>query len=124
MDTVTEDRMAIALAKQGGIGILHRFLSVAEQVEQVRRVKRAEAFIIDDPYRIAEDATVSQLLDKTREMGVHSMLVVNPQGKLRCVGPWLLRVEWVDAHVRAAASSRDVTCVLPRCNPTRGYASS
>lgn len=47
MDTVTEDKMAIAMAKNGGIGILHRFLSVTEQVEQVRRVKRAEAFIIE-----------------------------------------------------------------------------
>jgi IMP dehydrogenase len=82
MDTVTEDRMAMEMAKNGGIGILHRFSSLAEQVEQVRRVKRAEAFIIDDPYRIGENETVSTLQARTRELGVRSMLVVDGSERL------------------------------------------
>ena len=53
MDTVTESEMAIAMARAGGIGIVHRFLSVEEQVAEVARVKRAEALVIADPHTIA-----------------------------------------------------------------------
>src|SRR3989339_854897 len=58
MDTVTESEMAIALARLGGIGIIHRFMTIEENVEEVRRVKRAQNFIIDDPYTIGPDKTV------------------------------------------------------------------
>ena len=53
MDTVTEWRMAIAMAQAGGIGIIHRFLTIEEQAEQVRKVKRAESHVIEHPYTIA-----------------------------------------------------------------------
>ncbi len=82
MDSVTEDKMAIAMAKAGGIGFLHRYLSVEEQVAQVRRVKRAEAFIISDPYTINRTATVGQLRALTRERGVKSTLVIEADGTL------------------------------------------
>ncbi len=52
MDTVTEGRMAIAMAQAGGIGIIHRFMPVEKQVEEVRRVKRAESFIVEQPATI------------------------------------------------------------------------
>ena len=52
MDTVTEARMAIAMAQAGGIGIIHRFMTIKQQVWQVEKVKRAEAFVVEDPYTI------------------------------------------------------------------------
>ena len=67
MDTVTEAQMAIAMAQIGGIGILHRFMTPQQQAQQVQRVKRAEAFQVDQPYRIAEDAPIAraqQLMDR------------------------------------------------------------
>jgi IMP dehydrogenase len=61
MDTVTEARMAIAMARLGGIGVLHRNMSVAEQAEKVDRVKRSESGMIHDPLTVGPDATVAEL---------------------------------------------------------------
>ncbi|MCU0283101.1 MAG: IMP dehydrogenase [Candidatus Nanopelagicales bacterium] len=61
MDTVTEARMAIAMARQGGIGVLHRNLSIAEQAEQADTVKRSESGMIHDPVTVGPDATVAEL---------------------------------------------------------------
>ncbi len=55
MDTVTEAAMAIAMAQAGGIGILHRFMSVERQAEMVRKVKRAESFVVEHPITIQPD---------------------------------------------------------------------
>src|SRR5512146_173579 len=49
MDTVTESDMAIAMAREGGIGIIHRFMPIEEQVRQIKRVKKSESFIVDSP---------------------------------------------------------------------------
>ncbi|HQY34617.1 IMP dehydrogenase [Actinotalea sp.] len=61
MDTVTESRMAIAMARQGGVGILHRNLSIADQAQQVTVVKRSESGMISDPVTISPDATLAEL---------------------------------------------------------------
>src|SRR5690606_13370728 len=61
MDTVTEARMAIAMARQGGIGILHRNLSIDDQAHQVDIVKRSESGMITDPLTIGPDATLAEL---------------------------------------------------------------
>ena len=69
MDTVTEARMAIAMARAGGIGILHRFMSIEAQVREVKTVKRAQGFIIEHPYNIGPDATIEQaraLMDRLK----------------------------------------------------------
>jgi IMP dehydrogenase len=76
MDTVTESAMAIAMAREGGIGIIHRFLTVQEEVEEVLKVKRSASVIIEKPYTIAPDQTVKQAITYMREKGVSGLLVV------------------------------------------------
>lgn len=83
MDTVTEGRMAIAMAELGGIGIIHRFLSVEDQVYEVLRVKRFEGFTIDNPYTIREFATLRELREVMRDYGVGGLLVTDEGGKIR-----------------------------------------
>jgi IMP dehydrogenase len=77
MDTVTEARMAIAMARAGGIGVIHRFLSVEQQVAEVARVKRAEALVIEDPHTIGPDATLGDARALLAERGVSGLVVVD-----------------------------------------------
>src|SRR5215471_7548423 len=63
MDTVTESRLAIAIARQGGIGIVHRSMSIDRQAEEVDRVKRSESGMIVDPVTISPDITIRQALE-------------------------------------------------------------
>src|SRR5262245_49294211 len=60
MDTVTESRLAIALAQEGGIGIIHKNMSAPDQAREVTRVKRFEAGVIADPHTLEPDATVAE----------------------------------------------------------------
>ena len=73
MDTVTEHRMAIAMARQGGIGIIHKNMSIAEQAEEVDKVKRSENGVISDPFSLTPDHTLADaddLMGKYRISGV------------------------------------------------------
>ena len=83
MDTVTEAEMAIAMARLGGIGIVHRFLSVEEQVAQVARVKRAEALVIPDPHTVGVGATLAQARERMERHGVSGLVVVDDEDRLR-----------------------------------------
>ena len=60
MDTVTESKMAIALAREGGIGVIHKNLSIEEQVKMVDRVKRSESGMIMDPVTMKKDKTIRE----------------------------------------------------------------
>ncbi|MFL0459267.1 IMP dehydrogenase [Kytococcus sedentarius] len=82
MDTVTEARMAIAMARQGGIGILHRNLSIADQAAQVDRVKRSENGMISDPVTTTVDATLAEVDELCGRFRVSGLPVVDEQGKL------------------------------------------
>lgn len=82
MDTVTESRMAIALARAGGLGVIHRFLTVEEEVAQVAKVKRAESIVIENPYAVGPDETVGGAKALMREQGVGGLLVVDAKGRL------------------------------------------
>lgn len=82
MDTVTEARMAIAMARQGGIGILHRNLSIEEQAGQVETVKRSESGMITDPVTVSPDATIDQLDQLCGRYRVSGLPVVDDQRKL------------------------------------------
>lgn len=82
MDTVTEARMAIAMAREGGIGIMHRNLSIEEQASQVRQVKRSESGMITDPVTIEPDATIEALDQLCAKYRVSGLPVVDAERRL------------------------------------------
>jgi IMP dehydrogenase len=77
MDTVTESSMAIALARLGGLGVIHRNFSVEDQAAEVRRVKRSESEVIDEPLTISPEATLEEAKNLIEENDVSGILVVN-----------------------------------------------
>jgi len=83
MDTVTEWEMAVAMAREGGIGIIHRFMELSEQVEQVKRVKRTESIVIESPYTLGPDAKVSDVRGLMSEKNVGGILIVDDDKKLK-----------------------------------------
>ena len=82
MDTVTEAPLAIALAREGGIGILHKNMSIEKQAEQVRKVKRSESGMILDPLTLPETATIGEALKVMRENRIGGIPIVGSDQKL------------------------------------------
>ena len=82
MDTVTEANLAIALAREGGIGILHKNMSIEKQAELVRRVKRSENGLILDPVTLEASATIGQALQLMKENGIGGIPIVDENKKL------------------------------------------
>ena len=82
MDTVTESTMAVTMARQGGIGIIHRFLTIQEQANQVLKVKRSGSVMIENPYLVSQDETISTALDIMAEKEVSGLLVVDSESSL------------------------------------------
>ncbi len=77
MDTVTEAKMAIAIAREGGIGVIHKNMPIKEQAREVRKVKRAENFMITDPITIHPENTVQEAIDLMHEYGIGGIPVVD-----------------------------------------------
>ena len=82
MDTVTEYKLAIAMARQGGIGIIHKNMTISQQAEQVRSVKRAESGMIIDPVTLGEDASVGDALSLMRQFKIGGIPIIDKAGKL------------------------------------------
>jgi len=82
MDTVTESAMAVAMAREGGIGIIHRFLTISEQVNEVLKVKRSGSVIIENPYFIKPDQSVREAVSYMKEKEVSGLLVTDSNSKL------------------------------------------
>jgi IMP dehydrogenase len=82
MDTITESGMAIALAREGGIGIIHRFMTIADQVDEVLRVKRSESVMIEQPYTVSQDMNVTDVRKLMTNYGVSGLLVEDNDHKL------------------------------------------
>jgi IMP dehydrogenase len=82
MDTVTESKMAIAMAELGGIGIIHRFNTIEQQVAEIEKVKRYRTAVIENPYSIGPEKTLFEARMFMDEKVITSLLVVDNQGKL------------------------------------------
>jgi IMP dehydrogenase len=83
MDTVTDAKLAIAMAQQGGIGVIHKNMTIAEQALEVRKVKRSESGMILDPVTLSEDALVKDALSLMKENGIGGIPVVDSNRKLK-----------------------------------------
>ncbi len=82
MDTVTESKLAIAIAQEGGIGVLHKNMTIEQQAEKVRIVKRSESGMIQDPVTILNGANVGDALALMSKHKIGGIPVVNEQRKL------------------------------------------
>ncbi len=83
MDTVTEAKLAIAIAQQGGIGVVHKNMSIADQALEVRKVKRSESGMILDPVTLREEALVKDALAIMKENGIGGIPVINAEKELK-----------------------------------------
>ncbi|HZM21000.1 MAG TPA: IMP dehydrogenase [Anaerolineales bacterium] len=82
MDVVTETEMAITMAREGGIGMIHRFMTIAEQARQIGRVKKAESFIVDKPITMTDAHTVGAVKRIVDETGTGGILILDSEEKL------------------------------------------
>ena len=82
MDTVTESQMAIAMAREGGIGVLHKNMTIAAQADKVRMVKRAESGMILDPVTLSQEATVGDAKENMSRYKIGGIPIVDSMGKL------------------------------------------
>lgn len=82
MDTVTESEMAIAMAQEGGLGIIHRFMPMERQIEEVRRVKRAQNILIAEPITILKNATLGEALEVMQKNRITGILVCDEKNYL------------------------------------------
>ena len=112
MDTVTESRMAVAMARQGGIGIIHRNLSIEDQAAHVDKVKRSESGMITNPVTTTPDATVEEVDALCGQFRVSGLPVVEPDGTL--VGIITNRdMRFVSPFERSTTAVRDVMTRQP-----------
>ncbi len=82
MDTVTESEMAVTMARKGGIGIIHRFLSIEDEVNEVLKVKRSGSVMIENPYTIGPEQTVNDAINYAKDKDVSGLLVTDSESKL------------------------------------------
>ncbi len=108
MDTVTEARLAIALAQEGGLGIVHKNMSVEEQARQVATVKKFESGIVRNPITVEPDMTIRDVIELTRAMGISGVPVVDQKKTVGIVTGRDLRFETqLDAPVSAVMTPQD-----------------
>jgi IMP dehydrogenase len=82
MDTVTDSKMAITLARLGGLGFIHQFFSLDDRIKEVNKIKRADNAIIENPIKIASSATLGEAKELMTRYGISSILIVDENGKL------------------------------------------
>ena len=108
MDTVTEARLAIALAQEGGIGIIHKNMSAEAQAAEVRRVKKFESGVVTDPITVGPATTIREVLDLRRQYGISGLPVVDADQLVGIVTSRDLRFEdRLDAPVSTVMTPRE-----------------
>lgn len=108
MDTVTEARLAIALAQEGGLGIIHRNLTPEMQAREVLRVKKFESGIVRDPITVSPDMSIREVIDLTKAMGISGVPVVNGKETIGIVTGRDIRFETnLDLPVSAVMTPQD-----------------
>ena len=108
MDTVTESRLAIAMAQEGGLGIIHKNMSVDEQARNVRRVKKYESGVVKNPITVSPDTSIREVLDLTRRKNISGVPVVDGEELVGIVTGRDLRFETqYDAPVRDIMTPKD-----------------
>ena len=108
MDPVTEARLAIALAQEGGIGIIHKNMQPEEQAHQVQRVKKYESGIVRDPITVSPDMTIREVMELTRAMNISGVPVVENKETLGIVTQRDLRFETqLDAPVSTVMTPKE-----------------
>ena len=108
MDTVTEARLAITLAQEGGLGVVHKNMSVEEQARQVATVKKFESGIVRNPITVAPDMTIREVIELTRAMGISGVPVVNQKQTVGIVTGRDLRFETqLDAPVSTVMTPQE-----------------
>jgi IMP dehydrogenase len=108
MDTVTEARLAIALAQEGGIGVIHKNMNVEEQARQVHTVKKYESGIVRNPITVTPDMTIREVIELTRAMGISGVPVVSESQTVGIVTGRDLRFETqLDAPVSSVMTPKE-----------------
>ncbi|WP_372742154.1 IMP dehydrogenase [Neptunomonas sp.] len=108
MDTVTESRLAIAMAQEGGIGIIHKNLTIAEQAAEVRKVKKYEAGVVSDPITCSSDMTVGELRRMAAQLGFSGFPVIDNGELVGIVTSRDMRFEnYLDATVDSIMTTKD-----------------
>jgi IMP dehydrogenase len=102
MDTVTEARLAIALAQEGGMGVIHKNMTIEDQARQVQTVKKFESGIVRDPITVSPDMTIREVIDLTSAMGISGVPVVSQKQTVGIVTGRDLRFE---THLDAPVST-------------------
>ncbi len=114
MDTVTESVMAITMAREGGIGIIHRFMTIDEQVRQIERVKKAESFVVENPIALTVSHTVGDVKKIVEETYTGGILVLDGNGRLVGIITTRDLLFERDAHKRLSEiMTRDVVTAPP-----------
>ncbi len=113
MDVVTETEMAIAMAREGGIGIIHRFLSIAEQARQIERVKKAESFIVERPISMTVAHTIGDLKKLVDETGTGGVLILKDEKLVGIVTTRDLLFEENDAKPVSEVMQKKVVTASP-----------
>ena len=108
MDTVTESRLAIAMAQEGGLGVIHKSMSIEKQAREVRLVKKYESGVVRDPFTIPVDATIRDLVALMKENDISGMPVMDSSGLAGIVTSRDVRFEVnLDATVDTIMTSKD-----------------
>lgn len=108
MDTVTEARLAIALAQEGGMGVIHKNMTIEEQARQVHTVKKFESGIVRNPITVTPDMTIREVIDLTRAMGISGVPVVSQKQTVGIVTGRDLRFETqLDAPVSSVMTPQE-----------------